>query len=1114
MLFLRQTISNLGLRLTTAVALFCVLSLAAWAQVVSGDIVGNIYDASGGLIANATITAKNNATGAETVARSTTAGSYRLSNLPVGTYTLSITAPSFAKTELRGIAVELAKVATANVTMQVGTTTEFVDVNAEAPPLDTTTANVTGDFTTQQLADLPTASTGSGVINLALLSAGVASSGAVGVGTGPSVGGQRPRNNNFMIEGVDNNSGSVTGPLVTIPNDAVAEFSVQQNMYSPEFGHSSGGQFNQIVKSGTNSFHGEAYEYLENRNLNAADNLSAVDQVPLHPRFDNNRFGGAFGGPIKKNKLFFYGLYEYQPIGSAGSAGLLFAPTAAGWATIQSMSSVSGFNQTSMNELKKYLGTAPTAAAPSDTPYGVYPLVGPGNASLGNQAAGALPVEIGQIGVEAPSYQNNEAGVASVDYNLSEKDSMRGRLVLNRQGFIDTAASLPTFYTTVPSNYYLVTFSEFHTFTPALVNEFRLGYNRYSQNYPSGNFTWPGLDQFPNIYIDQLSAQIGPDPNAPQFGYQNQYQLTDNVTWTKGSHSVKFGFDGWRQVSPQGFTQRARGDYEWSNLSDYLFDYNPDIIAQRSLGNATYWGNRWFEGIYVNDSWKIRPNLTLNLGLRYEYNSVPASEEMQSLNAISNVPGLINFQAPTAQTNAWMPRVGIAWSPGTSGKTSIRAGFGRSYDVLFDNLGLLSLPPQMITTVDVTGFDQGSFLAHGGIVPTATGTTLSQADARAGTGGYIPNQVRPESLQWNIGIQHVFHNDYTVESRYLGTRGLELPVQIQLNRQPVVNASNALPVFLTAPSPATLNSLTNTLSALTSAYSAGGDIMPAYLQAGFSGIVTSYQPWGWSTYHGWANQVTRRFSNGMQFMVAYTYSHDIDNSTAEVFSTYITPRRPQDSTHLNNDKSSSALDHRQRLTAQMVYQSQWYKGSSNWFLKNLVGNWEFDPLYTYQTGTLWDVQSATDSNLNGDTAGDRAIVNPAGSANVGSGTTPLMNSAGQTVAYLATNPNARYISAPKGTLANAGRNTMHLNPIDDVDMSVVKRFKVTERYSLEFAGRFLNILNHPQYTGGYLNDVAPIGQTSGASHLFLEPTSSIFGLPMDAFSSNPRSMQISAKFIF
>src|SRR5471032_128878 len=312
------------------------------------------------------------------------------------------------------------------------------------------------------MMDLPIASSGSGVINLALLNAGVGSSGAIGLGSGPSVGGQRPRNNNFTIEGIDNNSGSVTGPLVTVPNDAVSEFSVQQNQISPEFGHSSGGQFNQVVKSGGNSLHGTAYDYLQNRNLNAADNLNAVNGDQLHPRFDNNRFGGSVGGLIKKNKMFFYGLYEYNPIGSSSTPGSLFAPTAAGWATL---GGISGINATNLRQLKTYLGVAPTAAPAGITPNGAYPLVGTGNLSLNQQAPGAKAIELGQISFNAPAFTNTESGVGSFDYNISDKDSLRARFVLNRTGTIDTAAALPVFFETVPTNAYLATLTEFHSFS-------------------------------------------------------------------------------------------------------------------------------------------------------------------------------------------------------------------------------------------------------------------------------------------------------------------------------------------------------------------------------------------------------------------------------------------------------------------------------------------------------------------------------------------------------------------------------------------------------------------------------------------------------------------------
>ncbi len=1080
------------------ICLIAAFSIQSLAQSISGELAGTIYDQSGAVVPGASVAATNTATGVSVSTTSTTSGQYRIPNLPIGTYKLAVTAAAFAKSELTNINIELNRTVTANVTLQVGQAATTVEVSGAGGVIDATSAQLDTTFEPRQMADLPITATGSGVINLSLLSAGVSTSGATGIGSGPSVGGQRPRNNNFTVEGIDNNSKIVTGPLSVIPNDAVADFTLLANQFSPEYGHSAGGQFNQVVKSGTNALHGMVTEYLQNRHLNAGDQQSVVNQVELHPRFDDNRFGGNIGGPIRRNKLFFFVDLEREVNGMGTSPGQIFAPTQAGY---DALASVPGLSSTNLSILKQYLPPTSLAAPAKDTPKGRYPVIG------------GKSIELGQLPILAPNYTNNTYAVGSIDYTIGLNDQLRGRYIMQRTSFIDTAAALPAFYTTVPSNQYLATLSEFHNFTPSLTNEFRLGYNRQYQIFGVGSQQYRGLDAFPNVTINELGINIGPDPNAPQGTIQNTYQGIDNLIWVKGAHTLKFGVDFRKYISPQQFTQRSRGDYEWSTLEGFLRDQYPDGPAERTTGNAVYYGDQIEFGIYANDDWKVKPNFTLNLGLRYERTTIPFGERSQTFNAISSTPGLITFGEPKVQNLNFMPRIGFAWSPGAGGTTSIRGGFGINYDKLFDNLGILSLPPQLQQTVDVGGLTGSNFLANGGIKPSASAGTLNQDDARANTGGFIPDQKLPKSIQWNIGVQHVVHQHYTIEVRYLGTRGINLPVQQRINAQPIVNAQNALPLYYSMPSQAQLNSLSNTLGALQSAYDNGGFLLPQYLNAGFQSFITSYMPQGNSTYHGLATQATRRFSNGMQFIGSYTWSHNIDDSTAEIFSTVTTPRRAQDFQNLRAERADSALDHRQRFTFAMVYDMPFFK-QGNWFRKNVLGNWEVAPIVTYQTGTWATVQSVTDANLNGDTASDRAVINTTGKVNVGSGVTPLMNSSGDVVGYLANDPNARYIQAQPGLVPNGARNTEHLNPIDNLDLSLVKRVNVTERFQLELSGRFVNFLNHPQYVGDRLSDVLSKGYTGVQVRNFLNPGDTSFYRPDLVFSSNPRMTTIAAKLIF
>jgi len=276
------------------------------AQVISGDLVGTVLDKTGAVVPGARVEATKVDTGVKYDTKANDVGEYRFNNLPVGTYNISGSTANFATTTINGFVIELNKTSTLQITLEVKGAVTSIEVSGTAASLDTTTAQLQSTFEAKDIGDSAIASSGgngSGVLNLSLLSAGVATSGGVGVGSGPSVGGQRPRNNDFTIEGVDNNNKSITGPLVMVPNDAVAEFSLLQNQFSPEFGHSSGGQFNTVVKSGTNAFHGLAYVYNENRNYDAFDSLNGIGGLTSNPRFDNNRFGGQVGGPVLKNKL-------------------------------------------------------------------------------------------------------------------------------------------------------------------------------------------------------------------------------------------------------------------------------------------------------------------------------------------------------------------------------------------------------------------------------------------------------------------------------------------------------------------------------------------------------------------------------------------------------------------------------------------------------------------------------------------------------------------------------------------------------------------------------------------------------------------------------------------
>src|SRR6185369_14553501 len=309
--------------------------------------------------------------------------------------------------------------------------------------------------------------------------------------------------------------------------------------------------------------------------------------------------------------------------------------------------------------------------------------------------------------------------------------------------------------------------------------------------------------------------------------------------------------------------------------------------------------------------------------------------------------------------------------------------------------------PQVSSVVNSTVTDTPGYLAGGGILPMATPASLTAAQARAATTGWLDNQKLGYAINWNFGVQHVFAKDYVVDVRYLGTKGVHLLLQTQLGRAAVVTDTNYLPTYLQAPSQDQLNSLPLTLTQLTSQRNASANTLAPY---GFSSVITSYVPQGNSEYHGLAVDVSKRLSGHLTFKGAYTWSHLMDDSTMELNFTALTPRRPQDFLNLGPEWASSALDRRHRLTLTWLYQTPWFEKNQSWFLRNLLGNYQVAGVYTAESPEWVTPQSATDANMNTDTAGDRVIVNPNGIFGTGSDVTQLKNAAGQVVAYLAVNP--------------------------------------------------------------------------------------------------------------
>jgi hypothetical protein len=1081
--------------IATIATLFC---LPAKAAETTATISGAVRDSTGAVVAKAPITLTNVGTNISKSIESGDDGFYLFTLVPIGTYRLSVEQPGFRKYVREGIVLNVNQNAKLDIALQVGAASQVVNVTGDVTQVDTLSATLGSVETTRRILDLPLVERDT--FQLGLLQAGVfPPDDDDGAGNPFSVSGQRSESLSFLVNGTDNNDFLGNNAVVDPNPDAVEEFKILTNNYEAEYGRTSGGIVNQVIKSGTNAFHGDVFEFFRNDAMNARNYF-----LPSVTPFKRNTFGGTLGGPIRKDKTFFFIAYQGERKHEGEIAPVL--------QVLSPAERTGDFSEL----LSQTQLVDPTTGL--NYPNNQVPV----NPVIKNYIAKYLPLPNlpnNQFVSSPITVSRDDQGIIRIDHHIGQNDSIFGSYIIDDLGqsfpfrIINGGSSggnvpIGSGFDE-PIRTQLGTFSWVHNFSPKVINEFIFGANRSATlaGVPHDH-TPPSALGFTNVNPDDPAGaappimvtttfNLGPNPGGPTTFHDVTFHWQDSVSTTRGRHNIKFGTDIRRVRNNFHFDFDNNGLFDFGNflspftgstLADFVGGFY-DNYSQFSRANYGIRTTSWH--FFGQDSWKILPRLTLSYGMRYEYNTpledphdeilgfFPGQQSTRFPGAPTGIlypgdPGTPNRGLTYPDRNNFAPRFGFAWDMLGNAKLVMRGGFGIFYDLedgaLNEQFGGES-PFGFVTNLNPAGYTN-----LGGIDPVADPFTAFSASPNPYPSGGKPSSFgipkisfayvadphfrTPYSENINYGLQYQFTKDTMIETDYVGS----------FSRKSIVSAdvNPPLPSILKQQYANAGSTFADCARALAGCSDPTNPNDPNSSPTQAGQLITDLSA-GSSDSHQFQLTVDKRFSQGFNIRGAYTLAKTIDTQSGFRYNTSLFT----DPFNFRFDRGLANFDVTHRVVISGIWELPLDRPFRNGtgLIRKLTEGWEASGIASFQTGTPFTIFSNANSSQEA-TGFDRAdLVGPTHTFNprtLRSFDSTTANCLGQTISAPGANfyfdPTAYdCANVPLFTFGTSGRNSVRGPGRNNFDLTIGRTFKFGESKSVEFRSEFFNAFNHAQF---------------------------------------------------